>query len=129
MAVLINRAMIKSRRIHRTSAGESGRSSGALLGGDVRHLRRWMRDEAERYLGHLYPKSAVTDEMVQELADLEPYTGRETTVDHVAAGHARTVIDCALLPYGVHFMSIHLPERRKSQPFADDWWRLRRAEG
>ena len=37
MAVLINRAMIKSRRIHRTSAGESGRSSGALLGGDVRH--------------------------------------------------------------------------------------------
>ena len=48
-----------------------------------------MREEAERRIGHLYPKVAVTDEMVAERADLKPYAGRQLTV--IAWLWARTV--------------------------------------
>jgi putative DNA methylase len=31
------------------------------LAGDVRYYGRWMRDEAERRIGHLYPKARLPD--------------------------------------------------------------------
>ena len=48
-----------------------------------------MRDEAERRIGHLYPKVRVTAEMTADRPDLEPYVGRELTV--IAWLWARTV--------------------------------------
>ena len=102
VAVLINKAMIE---IPATFAGRppvnsEARSEGALVAGrewkgarglaeDVRYYGRWMRDEAERRIGHLYPKIAVTDAMVRERPDLRPYAGRELTV--IAWLWARTV--------------------------------------
>ena len=48
-----------------------------------------MRDEAEKRIGHLYPKIEVTAEMVRERPDLKPYEGRKLTV--IAWLWARTV--------------------------------------
>jgi putative DNA methylase len=59
------------------------------LAEDVRYYGRWMRDEAERRIGHLYPKIEVTAEMVKERPDLKPYEGRKLTV--IAWLWARTV--------------------------------------
>ena len=42
------------------------------LAEDVRYYGRWMRDEAEKRIGHLYPKVEVTAEMARERPDLEP---------------------------------------------------------
>lgn len=59
------------------------------LAEDVRYYGRWMRDEAERRIGHLYPKVKVTEEMARERPDLKPYVGQELTV--IAWLWARTV--------------------------------------
>lgn len=59
------------------------------LAEDVRYYGRWMRDEAERRIGHLYPKVKVTEEMAKDRPDLEPYVGQELTV--IAWLWARTV--------------------------------------
>ena len=59
------------------------------LAEDVRYYGQWMRDEAERRIGHLYPKVLVTEEMAAGRPDLEPYVGRELTV--IAWLWARTV--------------------------------------
>ena len=48
------------------------------LAEDVRYYGRWMREEAERRIGHLCPKIAVTDEMVRERPDLRPYASTPT---------------------------------------------------
>ena len=50
------------------------------LAEDVRYYGQWMRDEAERRIGHLYPKIEITEEMAAERPDLERYKGRELTV-------------------------------------------------
>src|SRR5207249_6109500 len=47
---------------------------------DVRHYGLWMRDEAEKRIGHLYPKVTVTVEMAKERPDLKKYVGRSLTV-------------------------------------------------
>ena len=101
VAVLINKAMIE---IPPRFAGKPpvnpGRQSGqadidaawkgaAGLAEDVRYYGQWMRDEAEKRIGHLYPKVAVTEEMARERPDLNPYVGRELTV--IAWLWARTV--------------------------------------
>ncbi len=100
VAVLINKAMIE---IPPKFAGRPpvnpesrGRALGAKkwkgaagLAEDVRYYGQWMRDEAERRIGHLYPKVRVTDEMAAERPDLERYAGRELTV--IAWLWARTV--------------------------------------
>ena len=101
VAVLINKAMIeippkfggwppvnpeaRSRRglIAEQWAGARG------LAEDVRHYGQWMRDTAERRIGHLYPKVEITAEMVRERADLKPYEERKLTV--IAWLWARTV--------------------------------------
>ena len=59
------------------------------LAEDVRYYGKWMRDEAEKRIGHLYPKVEVTAEMAQERPDLQPYVGRKLTV--IAWLWARTV--------------------------------------
>ena len=60
------------------------------LAEDVRYYGEWMRDEAEKRIGHLYPKLKVTQEMVDDgRPDLEPYVGQELTI--IAWLWARTV--------------------------------------
>ena len=97
VAVLINKAMIEippkfaDREPVRASAPtvESSRPGPLLdrewrgaqgLAADVRHYGQWMRDEAERRIGHLYPKVQVTPAMARERPDLKPYEGRKLTV-------------------------------------------------
>ncbi len=101
VAVLINKAMIeippkfagrppvnpevRSARevVERQWAGARG------LAEDVRYYGQWMRDEARRRIGHLYPEVEVTTAMVTERPDLKPYMGRKLTV--IAWLWARTV--------------------------------------
>ena len=101
VAVLITKAMIEipprfagqppvnpEARARRSVAGREWRGA-AGLAEDVRYYGKWMRDEAERRIGHLYPKARVTPEMVADRPDLERYKGRELTV--IAWLWARTV--------------------------------------
>ena len=101
VAVLINKAMIEvpPKFAGRAPVHPDAREGAGLvprewrgargLAEDVRRYGRWMRDEAQRRIGHLYPKVGVTPEMVRERPDLEPYEGRELTV--IAWLWARTV--------------------------------------
>jgi len=50
------------------------------LAEDVRYYGQWMRDEAEKRIGALYPKVAVTAEMAKDRPDLKPYVGQQLTV-------------------------------------------------
>nr|MBP7678404.1 DUF1156 domain-containing protein [Thermoanaerobaculia bacterium] len=59
------------------------------LAEDVRYYGKWMRDEAEKRIGHLYPKVEVTPEMAKGRPDLKPYVGKKLTV--IAWLWARTV--------------------------------------
>ncbi len=60
------------------------------LAEDVRYYGQWMRDEAQKRIGHLYPKVKITQAMVDdERPDLEPYKDQELTV--IAWLWARTV--------------------------------------
>lgn len=59
------------------------------LAEDVRYYGQWMRDEAEKRIGHLYPKVEVTAEMAKERPDLKSYVGQKLTV--IAWLWARTV--------------------------------------
>ena len=59
------------------------------LAEDVRYYGKWMRDEAEKRIGHLYPKVEITAEMAKERPDLEAYVGGKLTV--IAWLWARTV--------------------------------------
>ncbi len=100
VAVLINKAMIEIpprfagqppvNPESRADAASGGSWKGATgLAEDVRYYGKWMRDEAEKRIGHLYPRVKVTAEMVAERPDLKPYEGRELTV--IAWIWARTV--------------------------------------
>ena len=59
------------------------------LAEDVRRYGAWMRAEAEKRIGHLYPKIEITEEMAVERPDLEPLIGQKLTV--IAWLWARTV--------------------------------------
>ena len=59
------------------------------LAEDVRYYGKWMRDQAEKRIGHLYPKIEVTADMIEERPDLKRYEGRKLTV--IAWLWARTV--------------------------------------
>jgi putative DNA methylase len=105
VAVLINKAMIeippkfagmppvnpdsrsKKELIKREWKGAQG------LAEDVRYYGQWMRDEAKKRIGHLYPQVLITPEMVNDpenpRPDLKPYEGQELTV--IAWLWARTV--------------------------------------
>src|ERR1700681_34741 len=82
VAVLINKAMIEippkfagrppvNPAVHRDKALIEREWRGANgLAEDVRYYGQWMRDEAEKRIGHLYPKVEVTLEMAKERHDL-----------------------------------------------------------
>ena len=56
---------------------------------DLRYYGRWMRDEAEKRIGNLYPQVEITAEMAKERPDLMKYIGQKLTV--IAWLWARTV--------------------------------------
>lgn len=104
VAVLINKAMIeippkfagrapvgpipKGEKQTKAKAAEDW--SGARgLAEDVRRYGAWMREEAEKRIGHLYPKVEITKAMAKERPDLKPLVGQELTV--IAWLWARTV--------------------------------------
>jgi putative DNA methylase len=101
VAVLINKAMIEippkfagKPPVNPESRAGTGSTTAAWKGAaglaaDVRYYGKWMRDEAEKRIGHLYPKVLITPEMVAERPDLKQYQGRELTV--IAWLWARTV--------------------------------------
>ncbi len=101
VAVLINKAMIEipPKFAGRPPVNPDARSDQQLfkktwkgsqgLAEDVRYYGKWMRDEAEKRIGHFYPKIAITEEMVKERPDLKSYVGRNLTV--IAWLWARTV--------------------------------------
>ncbi len=101
VAVLINKAMIEipPRFAGKAPVNPEARKDRNLfarkwmgaqgLAEDVRHYGKWMRDEAEKCIGHLYPKVEVTPEMAKARPDLKPYVGRKLTV--IAWLWARTV--------------------------------------
>lgn len=92
VAVLINKAMIEippkfanEPPVNPESKKQKGITAGGWKGAqglaeDVRYYGKWMRDEAEKRIGHLYPKVEVTKELVRERPDLEPYVGQKLTV-------------------------------------------------
>ena len=59
------------------------------LAEDVRRYGHWMREEAFRRIGHLYPKVRITSNMVANCPDLKAHEGEELTV--IAWLWARTV--------------------------------------
>lgn len=71
------------RDLYQTWQGATG------LAEDVRRYGHWMREEAFKRIGHLYPKVQITAEMVAERPDLAEYQGEELTV--IAWLWARTV--------------------------------------
>ncbi len=100
VAVLINKAMIEippkfSNRPPvnpdmQKNLAQKARWKGARgLAEDVRYYGKWMRDQAEKRIGHLHPKVAVTEEMAEKRSDLKQYVGRKLTV--IAWLWARTV--------------------------------------
>ncbi len=101
VAVLINKAMIEipPKFAGLAPVNPDSRSDNALLqrqwsgaeglADDVRYYGGWMRAEAEKRIGHLYPRVTVTDDMVSERPDLSGYRGRELAV--IAWIWARTV--------------------------------------
>lgn len=101
VAVLINKAMIEippkfagKLPINPESRIQKGITEGKWNGAhglaeDVRYYGKWMRVEAEKRIGHLYPKVEITKEVVQQRPDLEPYIGQKLTV--IAWLWARTV--------------------------------------
>ena len=52
----------------------------------MRYYGQWMRDEAEKRIGHLYPKVEVTAEMAKERPDLKPLRRPEAHRDRLALG-------------------------------------------
>jgi putative DNA methylase len=96
VAVLINKATIEipskftglppanpTRDLHKHWQGAQG------LAEDVRYYGQWMRAEAEKRIGNLYPKIEITSEMAADRSDLKPLIGQKLTV--VAWLWARTV--------------------------------------
>jgi putative DNA methylase len=100
VAVLINKAMIEippkfaDRPPVNPAAVKRGESSATWKGAtglaeDVRFYGSWMREEAQKRIGHLYPPVEISAEMTKERPDLKPLVGQKLTV--IAWIWARTV--------------------------------------
>jgi len=105
VAVLINKAMIEippkfagKPPVHPPSSSRNGDEDAFFnrdwkgaqgLAEDVRYYGQWICDEAEKRIGHLYPKVEITADMVKERPDLKPFLGKKLTV--IAWLWARTV--------------------------------------
>ena len=107
VAVLINKAMIEippkfagrnpvgplprnqeptareTKAMHEDWSGAKG------LAEDVRRYGHWMREEAQKRIGHLYPRVKITEAMAKDRKDLAPCVNKELTV--IAWLWARTV--------------------------------------
>lgn len=92
VAVLINKSMIEippkfaglppvnpDARKQKGITSKSWEGSQGLAK-DLIYYSKWMRDEAEKRIGHLYPKVEITKEMAEERNDLKPYVGRKLAV-------------------------------------------------
>ncbi|HRI93289.1 MAG TPA: DUF1156 domain-containing protein [Accumulibacter sp.] len=101
VAVLINKAMIEippkfagkppvnpEGQREKTQMNKSWRGAQGMAE-DVRYYGQWMRNEAEKRIGHLYPTIEVTAAMAQERPDLKKYVGQKLIV--IAWLWARTV--------------------------------------
>jgi putative DNA methylase len=101
VAVLINKAMIEippkfadkppvnpDAQKNRDLVGRTWRGAQGLAE-DVRYYGQWMRDEAEKRIGHLYPQIEITADMAKDRKDLKPLVGQKLTV--IAWLWARTV--------------------------------------
>ena len=102
VAVTINKAMIEippkfagrapvGPRIPGDKQGKLSEDwSGAKgLAEDVRRYGAWMRAEAAKRIGHLYPQIEITTDVVKDRPDLKPLLGQKLTV--IAWLWARTV--------------------------------------
>lgn len=102
VAVLINKAMIEippkfagRKPVGPVPAGEKQAKmaedwSGVRgLAEDVRRYGHWMREEAQKRIGHLYPQVEITETMALDRPDLKPLVGQKLTV--IAWLWARTV--------------------------------------
>jgi putative DNA methylase len=101
VAVTINKAMIEipPKFVGQPPVNPDARSKRDLiardwrgaqgLADDVRYYGQLMRDEAEKRIGHLYPKVEVTSDLAKARPDLQPYIGKQLTV--IAWIWARTV--------------------------------------
>lgn len=88
VAVLINKAIIEipPKFAGRPPVNPEARADKKLfarewkgadgLADDVRHYGKWMRDEAGKRIGHLYPKVEITADMALDRPDLRPYVGQ-----------------------------------------------------
>jgi putative DNA methylase len=103
VAVLINKAMIEIppkfagrppvnpewRRLSPEEKAMRDWRGAQGLAEDVRYYGQWMREEAQRRIGYLYPPVEVTAEMAKGRPDLKPLVGQKLTV--IAWLWARTV--------------------------------------
>lgn len=100
VAVMIDKAMIEIPPRFRNSQpvgplpfdenNSANFYSGAQgLAEDVRRYGIWMREEAQKRIGHLYPHVEITADMAVDRPDLKPYVGQKLTV--IAWLWARTV--------------------------------------
>lgn len=101
VSVLINKAMIEipakfsnQPPINPTSRKQKGIVKGGWgnakgIAEDVRYYSYWIRHEAERQIGPLYPNMEITSDLTKERPDLRPLVGQKLPV--VAYLWARTV--------------------------------------
>ena len=108
VAVLINKAMIEippkfagQSPLHPPETKDEGQKTKAFAGmerpwrgaeglaEDVRYYGAWMRKEAFKRIGHLYPPVEITAEIARQRPDLTPLVGRKLTV--IAWLYCRTV--------------------------------------
>ena len=102
VAVMINKAMIEippkfSERAPIGPIPEGEKQTDLLsewpgangLAEDVRRYGHWMREEALKRIGYLYPKIKITSGMIAGRPDLKPYDGEELKI--IAWLWARTV--------------------------------------
>jgi putative DNA methylase len=100
VAVLINKAMIEippkfaGKPPVNPAAVQRGERSATWKGAtglaeDVRYYGAWMREEAQKRIGHLYPPVEITPELAGDRPDLKALIGQKLTV--IAWLWARTV--------------------------------------
>lgn len=92
VAVLINKAMIEippkfaNRPPINPEAGENQAAWSAQwkaakgLAEDVRYYGQWVREQALKRIGNLYPPIEITEEMAEQRDDLQPLVGQKLTV-------------------------------------------------
>jgi putative DNA methylase len=103
VAVLINKAMIEvpPKFAHKPPVHPSDKSrlstidaqrdwpGSTGLAEDVRYYGAWLREEAQKRIGHLYPPVLITEEIARGRPDLKPLTGQKLIV--IAWLWARTI--------------------------------------